>query len=193
MPDRILLKMNYSENFTLTSGANTAVFLYKGNDIFDPSHTNTGSRNQQPLSHDQWATFYGRYVVVGSRMQVTAYPSTSNPATVALLPSNVTSSPGIEMDHVKEQARVKTINLSSGGDPKRMTSYLNSCVAFGKSKTAITSDDYYSASFGASPSKLWYWQVASQHPDGTTAVSVVIQCKVTYYCMLYDRIIQPIS
>lgn len=58
--------LRYYETFELAAGtANTfSEYLFNANSIYDPDQTGTG---HQPLGHDQWATFFGAYLVIGSK------------------------------------------------------------------------------------------------------------------------------
>lgn len=68
MSDKQLVKMRYAEVVSLNAGIGTsASWLFRANSIFDPDYSGVG---HQPMGHDEWATFYGHYVVSKSTISV---------------------------------------------------------------------------------------------------------------------------
>lgn len=60
--------MRYVTGYTYTFNvAGVAETIFSANSIFDPDRTSTG---HQPYGHDQWSTFYGQYLVLGSKINV---------------------------------------------------------------------------------------------------------------------------
>jgi len=62
--------MRYVEQVSINPGiGSTSGYAYRANSIYDPNYSGVG---HQPMGHDQWANFYNHYVVIGSRIKVTA-------------------------------------------------------------------------------------------------------------------------
>lgn len=60
VPDRLVLKMKYVDNFQLI-GAGGASRVFRLNSIYDPDTSVVNGH--QPLGYDQWNTFYQKYRV----------------------------------------------------------------------------------------------------------------------------------
>lgn len=67
--DKTLTCLKYHDDLVINvSGTGGANYLYSCNSIYDPDYTGVG---HQPLGRDQFADFYDRYVVLGSKITVT--------------------------------------------------------------------------------------------------------------------------
>lgn len=65
----------YCENITLDPAAGSvANYKFRTNSLYDPNYTGTG---HQPYGFDTLATLYGRYMVTGAKITVTANPGTT--------------------------------------------------------------------------------------------------------------------
>lgn len=68
-PKTNIIKLKYVDSFTFDPAAGiSAVHAFRANSIYDPD---TFAGGHQPLGHDQWASFYNHYVVVGSVCKAT--------------------------------------------------------------------------------------------------------------------------
>ena len=67
--DKTLTCLKYHDDLVINvSGTGGSNYLYSCNSIYDPDYTGVG---HQPLGRDQFADFYDRYVVLGSKITVT--------------------------------------------------------------------------------------------------------------------------
>ena len=74
-PDSQIVKHRYIQYLTLDSdGLTIARNLFRANSIYDPDYTGSGG---QPMNRDLYASLYDHYVVLGSKITVTAYSGTS--------------------------------------------------------------------------------------------------------------------
>lgn len=63
-----IVSMRYSDAFQLTStGGIINEYIFRANSIHDPNFTGVG---HQPMGHDQMATLYTKYIVLGSKITV---------------------------------------------------------------------------------------------------------------------------
>ena len=70
IPDKSLVKLRYCQRCAINPAAGvTNSYLFRANSLFDPDLTGTG---HQPLGFDEWAKFYRRYCVLGSKITVQA-------------------------------------------------------------------------------------------------------------------------
>jgi hypothetical protein len=69
--------MRYTEYLELdpTNAGAIEIHQFRANSIYDPNLTGAG---HQPLGHDQWQTFYDRYTVIGSKINIMAMSKTEN-------------------------------------------------------------------------------------------------------------------
>jgi hypothetical protein len=73
MPTQRLAKLRYVDIFNITCTTGTLnSYIFRANGCFDPNQSSTG---HQPLGFDQWALLFNHYVVLGSRITVTATPA----------------------------------------------------------------------------------------------------------------------
>lgn len=71
--------MRYATSVVLSTAVSAvAQYNFRANSIFDPDGSGAG---HQPLGHDQWSAFYNHYVVLGSKIRVTANYGGTSPTT----------------------------------------------------------------------------------------------------------------
>ena len=77
VPDRMVLRMKYNDNFTL-SGIGGASRVFRLNSVYDPDTSFTNGH--QPLGYDQWDIFYNKYRVYKAVVTLKVTNSSSNSA-----------------------------------------------------------------------------------------------------------------
>lgn len=188
LPTGMRVRMKYSSRPALTSGVTNQVEnIYRAFSIFDPDLSGVG---HQPLGHDQWATLYSRYRVLGSKIEVkftrTDAPTAGtiqNQCCVALMQ---TSSLVADSETLIEQPICNYITLGNDGESKTVSlAYSSAWKTKGEPGVATESD--YSASFGANPTRDAFYHVLAQAGGGTT-VSVRANILITYDVWIYDPI-----
>lgn len=111
-PSSTYVKMRYVETFTI-SPVSTVLneHLFLANGIFDPRVAVGG---HQPLGHDQWATFYNKYVVYRSHCTVnfSCANNTSVPATLGIYMTSTLSSSATTCNELQEQGYSNNISVS---------------------------------------------------------------------------------
>lgn len=69
-PKTNMVKLRYVDQITLSPGLSTVgPWVFCANSLYDPSVTGTG---HQPSGFDQWSVFYNHYIVVSSKITVSA-------------------------------------------------------------------------------------------------------------------------
>jgi len=159
----------------------TGSHLFYVNNLYQPS---VGATTHQPLGYDQWAGFYSKYCVLGSR--ITVKPINVS-ATIPIMYGILTrqTSPGTAVDPMllREQgdsswAYAGNINsrkqgtVSKNFSAKKMFGYTNP-----KNETDLR------ASTTASPPITGYFQVWAAGADGLSDPAVTtFQCTIDYIC-----------
>lgn len=95
--------MRYADDFALDPSALFPIqtYTYRANSIFDPDATGGG---HQPIGHDEWAAFYNKYVVIGSKITLSCVAnSTTVPNIVGIMMSSQSSISATTMTAIVEQ------------------------------------------------------------------------------------------
>lgn len=77
-----IVKLRYVQQVALNPVASTSAYIiWRANDIQLPNETASGgvatTSNHQPYGYDQWAQIYNDYVVIGSKITISALPPNS--------------------------------------------------------------------------------------------------------------------
>lgn len=133
IPDRMMVKMKYSEVVNVSPGTYAYQYCFRGNDIFDPNYTSTGT---QPTGRDQWAAFYKSYKVLGCKIKVTYISLNSTVGTmVTLVPSlDPAAYTAIDVNAMFRQpySKSKLLGTSSGINKTTFKQYFSSKKLFGE-------------------------------------------------------------
>ena len=74
-PKSMAVKLTYCDVITVpNTDTGTAAYRFRLNSIFDPDYTGGG---HQPRGHDQWASIYSKYCVIGAKVKVEPIYSSS--------------------------------------------------------------------------------------------------------------------
>lgn len=188
VPPTKIVKLKYAECFNLDAvgASGAAAYVFRANSIFDANLTSTG---HQPYATDQWANFYKKYRVLGSKLTLQAVSnstSVNGQHIVSVLTSYDSASSLTYNTSVLERpgtvwATLGTLGATNG--TKRLVKYWSAKKSFGKG----WKDDDCAATFSANPVREWYYLIHTQSPD-SGADPVTISCVVTieYICQLTD-------
>mgnify|MGYP007068492609 CR=1 FL=1 len=178
------VKMKYAGSLVLNDAVGGIVqsHIFSGNNLNDPDVTGVG---HQPLGHDQWANFYSKYNVLGSKIQVKLI-GVANVALVSLYAS-LSSSSTADVDTSCEQPYSRRMLIGVNDNAHTIGSYRKTHMIWGAAPTEKF-DDTYSANMNSSPTRHWYWHIESVHPDKTSTHKVVGYVNITYYVRLFDRV-----
>lgn len=188
-PLAVKLKANmvYSDTMTLNPGLAGAAagYNFSCNGLYDPNITGIG---HQPRGFDQLMLLYDHYVVIASKITITAANSdTGNSNMFAVL---VRDSPTLMVDpnDIMENRFVRYSVLSSegsGDNTKSITLRVNPNKFLGRSKPLA--DDQLKGNDSANPVEQCYFQVyAYPTPAGTDTTSVYCQVRIEYTAIFIE-------
>lgn len=188
VPDKIIVKLPYSELVTFGDALGVQDYVFNLNSIYDPNRTGVG---HQPLGYDQWAQFYNRYRVLGAKVVVQANNNATVGTTMSIIGNN---SAGLILgsDATMEQQHMKRMVLSSGQGGKNagtLVKYFSNARVTGVSNYVYRSSDQYQAQFGANPTEIIVAHLYQENllAPGGQASGVIARVNITYYVELFDR------
>lgn len=187
-PASRIVKLRYIQPITLDPGASTAFVsqIFSANSINDPDVTGAG---HQPMGHDQWATWYNRYTVIGAKISVMGIISTtSNPAlfgvrTIDLSTTGHTTIAGLmETPTVSWRFMQTAVN---GNVPKPARANYSAKKWFNLTNIK-DNHTHVGAAFGANPATQVYFHVFyGSHDNGATDIPACsLIAKITYIVLL---------
>lgn len=141
-PSQKLFKFRYAESITLTQGTLTQ-YMFSATNLYDPNITGTG---HQPMGFDQWGTFYNHWMVVGSKITVTATgkdSSDTGATTLCVFLSDDTTANTNPLTLIEEgRCSWTTIAGFPGIGTKKLTRKYSAKKFFGLSKLGDCFDEY---------------------------------------------------
>lgn len=190
VPDAILIKLSYFQQINPAAGTGVLDWVFRGNSIYHPDLTGSGTTNV--LYFAQWAAFYSRYRVYGSKITV---DGVSRDGTIAcqlvVLPRDDTATlTFIKAQEYGRTARSKMMPISQQY-PVRVHNYCSTRQAMGLSKSEVDSEFDLTGSLIAPsiPNQGWWWHVVTEQADGATGhLDAILSLKITYYVKLYEVI-----
>lgn len=184
--DSTMVKMNYGFNVDTNSTTAPDAHIFNCNSIHDPDFSGVG---HQPLSHDQWASFYTSYCVYAIRYDIQAVGITSGTSGQLAVVFKPNSTGVTDFDTIREKSYNQyKICGPPGSAPsvRQFKGYMTTKRMFGL-KELTNADTSYQASFGSNPSNNWYLHCYSQAIDNSTSYNVYWTGVITYYVKLFNR------
>ncbi len=183
-PDSEVAIIRYSDEIAIAPGAAYGQYTYRGNSCFDPDESGIG---HQPMYFDQYAAVYSKYKVISCSCSVTGSNyNASASAVLAIIPSSeipTLTSYAIAMEQPYAK-RTELLPISTrGGVQSTVASRMSTRRILGLTSAQFASEDY-SATTGATPSSVWYWNIAA---FDVSAVSVRLLVDLDYKVIFYDR------
>lgn len=192
-PDRVFVKLKFTDvlSISIASGIWT-YYTWRGNSVYDPNYTGTGA---QPLGFDQWAAFYTRYRVHGSKIRVRTSPTTTSTATAqthAIVVAPATSAitlPTAPLDMLAQPYATTKVTVLQNALMKEnwITKYMSSAKILGVRKTAIKDEIDFSSLTNNNPSQQWYWNMFIGPLDNSSTTTALQLIELTYYVEFFDR------
>lgn len=182
--DSVRTSLTYSDVIAITPGGVIGQYTFRGNSCFDPDYTSSG---HQPQYYDQLSELYTRYRVYGSRISVSAINEQVGSALqVTVIPSSdittfTSSTYPLEHPYAKGLRLLGVGGLMSAKTRHTMTT----ARILGLRPREILDQDY-SASTGATPASVWYWQIVAQDLSSEN-VQTSMQVVISYDVEFYDR------
>lgn len=188
IPDRLLMKMKYSEVIPVNATGIGQYNVFRANSIHDPNYFVGGG---SATGIQEWAHFYMGYRVHASKIKVEVLNvnTTADGSTVivALVPTN---NPGLTTIPVEDvntlpYCKYMTISAASGGPmPGKLMNYMSTRKMYGVESII---DEEFASEIGTSPENQWYWDLSYQNMDITDTVTIRVMVTITYYVELYRR------
>lgn len=184
VPDKVILKMRYCQSIQRDLLLPIDEYVFRGNSLFDPDFTGGGT---QPLGFDQWANFYSKYRVNGSKITVLAVnTSSANNMFISLIPSLISTGVTTTADAISTPySRYSFMSVLSSQPKTVLKSYMTTGKLSGQN---VRYEDNYEAAMGANPVNVWYWIIDAQSNNGVSNLQYQIIVIITYYCTLFERI-----
>lgn len=200
-PDRLIVKLPYSENIVLSTGTNGQGMTYTWNlnSIYDPNRTGTG---HQPLGYDQWATFYAKYKVFKVAYELTATSTWVNDTgetdagtQCGVLATNGVAAGTFTDGSFYEQPHTQKFSLgaAAGQGSKTVRKTIDLSLITGRPKVAYLSDPRYEANFGYNPAEAMTLTFGAQPNWSGQNLNMALSIKIIYYVELFDPLILSLS
>lgn len=189
--ERQIVKLKYAQQTVLNPSAGVASqHLFRANSINDPDFSTGG---HQPMAHDQWATFYNHYTVIGSRCKATFWggisESPGQDTTIVGIYLDDTATAVPEITELLEQGKTRPRYLSSGDGGRAVqtvTSNYSAKKHFGL-QSIRDNRTIIGAQFGSNPSEDMYFHVfASSATDGVDGNPVTVLLEIEYIAYLTE-------
>lgn len=185
------VKLKYRTSVTLVSTVQAYdEHVFRGNSIFDPDVTS--GTNGQPTGADQWAAFYARYYVAGSKIKIKAINKEASEVAQVMLWPSIQSTWDYATQSPTEYPYTKSTILAAAGsnNTAHMGHYMTTQKVYGRRGTEYESNfiGNLAATGGTNPTNDWYWILASTNPQGNNEIDMVVDVKLTYYVKMFNRI-----
>lgn len=182
-PRELKVTLKYSELLSFSSSAfSPNDSLFNLNSIFDPYRTGTG---HQPMGHDQWATFYGRYRVDGCTVILKGYCVNGGGAsTIFSITGNNSAAAYTSTLEPIESPMTSYKLYASGGPAAEIRKKFNLADLTGVTRAVYNADDRYQAAFGSNPTEAMCAHICSYCIDGSIGqmnLSIELQYEVTLF------------
>lgn len=183
--------MKYSQQVFLSDaiiGLSEQVF--RAGSIYDPDLSGTG---EQPLGHDQWATLYQKYRVLGSRIKVMgknikADADGSAAVTFCICQTNGTAAILDAATCIEQSYSNWTMLGNSDGAAAVGTLNMKSLnQATVKGDYGAKYDNDYTAGFGSNPVEDSYYHIIAKS-EGSASVEVRIRVLIEYDVWVFDPV-----
>lgn len=186
MPDRIFVKLKYSESFNLA--ATTFVdTLFRGNSVFDPRFAVGG---QSATGFAQWTGFYFRFCVLASSIRAQFFNDAGPPSHPRLTTYPTRSATALVATNNPEELSYARYRDGHHADSSRSTFRVKNYMTTKKiiPNANVLSNIEFHGTSSANATQEWYWHVALQELDGVNNLSGWLNVYITYYVVFYDRL-----
>lgn len=187
-------KLSYTQTTVLATGISLfgTEQVFRLNSLYDPDFSGGG---HQPYGFDQLNGIYRKYIVSAVLIEVTMF----DPATDGLIigcivqPSSATYSlTGKDKDAIQELPMSVLKRVPNTGSQKAyFKQYCLMATLEGLNKVQYQANlAEYAALTNASPTLTPYMRLAVTNTTGVDGQQISVTVKLTYYCKLFDRIVQ---
>lgn len=190
--DRTKVMLKYAEDINVTvDGSIGANYLFRCNSLYDPNQSGVG---HQPMGRDQYANFYKRYVVIGSKITVRFIAQEGNTATnspddttnVGITTIADTSDTIIQPTEFMENNRTTYGVITPSKPIHTITKYFSPKTYFGFNK--VVDEEDVGAYFGTNPVNTALWQLKFWPTATGVTRTVSANVMIQYICILRERV-----
>ncbi len=189
LPNQAFVKMRYIDSMVEITGI-LHEHRIRLNSIFDPDLAGTG---HQPYLHDQMATLYKEYLVVGCKWRVNIMRTDTalfRAFHIVMSDDQTAAKTGLRTEW--ERGRVSKVRITSDSlnDGKRNATfkgYSKPWKQMGIDAGKYMHDEDNRAVFGANPVNDAILHVISQTGDEATSIVIRYLIRLVYYVRLYSR------
>lgn len=191
-PNHKMVSLKYCQTVNFTSGIGGLAGtenIFRLNGMFDPDFTGVG---HQPYGHDELATLYRFYRVMGVTVTVD-FVNMSGPGTVgwAMLqtPKSTWASNGINPDALREKPG-SVMGMPNWNSSNRCTidfGYRRISEISGVTEAQVENDDEYAALFGADAFQTPFLRVNLADLSGASGATAAAQVTIVYHTKVYGR------
>lgn len=158
---------------------------------FSLNSINSPNATHQPLAHDEWATFYNRYVVLGADVEIsmvnTTSQSTPNSVHAAIVASNNSTAISAPSSAMEQWSGTKLLELGNGSTPISFKRSYNLRDLYGVNDETILSDARFQAGMAADPTEFAQLHIVTSK-DGATAYNVAFTVNILYHVVFFDAL-----
>lgn len=174
MSNSLWNRMEYMSQIFFSSVASPTNYLYRGNSIYDPDQTGTGT---QPLGYANMSAIYTNYECPSCFIRVEFINNTAVPCWIIVTPVITTSDvntynsaqgrPGAKIGYCQNNVGVQHVVVTN-----RSSTSLIRGVKMGETDNI--------AAVTTNPANQWYWNICIQPCDYASAISGVLNVKLIY-------------
>lgn len=176
-PNTIITKLRYCDVVTVSGSAGAiGSQIYAANGIYDPDITGVG---HQPMWRDTYAAIYNNYVVLGSKITVTATAVQANIPTIFVLQGDDETTAGTIITRMEMNNAVSVMlgTRESGDAVNTLTATFEPQEAYG---VDAKSDGASQIAVGLNPTQLWNYNISLQSCDASTTVNWYLKVEIDY-------------
>lgn len=184
IPTALRTALTWSKNIVVGGSLGLASdYVFRGNDLYDPDFTGTGT---QPLFFDQFIAMYSFYSVRSSNITIDFANDTAEALVCCILPYKNSSYAfsGSNYPNVLQLPGCKYITLAPKGSGKDVATLSNFCTTntFFPDYSE-SADDFRGFANNSVPSPgAWFWHVFCYPASlGSTTITASANVRVTYY------------
>lgn len=184
-PDRMFVRLRYSETLNFTQGGPGVVVdnIFRGNCHIDCNVSAPGP-GFSAYGAQQWSTFYGRCYATASSLRIKAITDQDNVVQVTTFPSN-SFAPVASSQLAAQRPRKRATLTSQFADIKTLSNRASTKAIIGENRTSQMNYNSDTAT-QVYPVADWYWHIVTETEAGV-AGPMVILVELDYNVLFFDR------
>jgi hypothetical protein len=189
-PAHMNISFHYSETISVTNTGSLANdYQFNLNSLYDPNRTGTG---HQPLGYDTWATFYNKYRVDSTEVNIQPLSTTSTTAITSIIVPSNSGSTMTQMFQAHEHPFSKNATFQNNGQRAVLKAHYNMFQVTGVSLEKYLSDDLFTSALSASPSETLILHLVTEDAAQSTPTTYY-KVDLIYNSVLFDPNDQVLS